>query len=259
MDEVIIEYSKRLNALESDVDVTEKGANMDKFCSFDIEIAEEISDDGWDTSRPLGISCAATLLSGDEEAIVWYDGQYRKHFGPRMTKKQCQELVEYLLAAKRLGYIPLTWNGLGFDFKVLAQESGLFEECRELALDHVDMMFQFHCIKGFPIGLDAACHGMGLEGKPDGMHGSLAPTAWRDGRYQEVLDYVANDVVQPLKLAELVIQKGYLAWVTRAGGRRSVPISKWLTVRDSLKLAKPDVSWMGNPRPRSKFSEWALE
>lgn len=231
-----------------------------KFCSFDLEIAKELPDGerDWKRHSPLGISCAATLCSGDERPTLWFDGQYSDgaHFGPQMTPEQCQELVGYLLTLMKDGYIPLTWNGTSFDFAVLAEESGLVDECKELALNHVDMMLQFHCIKGFPVSLDAACKGMGLEGKPEGMDGSLAPKMWADGQYQEVLDYVGGDVVQPLQLAELVERRGWLTWYTKKGTAANALIPSWLTVRESLELPLPDTGWMDTPIPRERFTEW---
>ena len=174
-----------------------------------------------------------------------------------MTQEQCEELVDYLLGAWKDGYIPLTWNGLGFDFKILAEESGLFTACKILALNHVDMMFHFFCVKGFPIGLDTACRGMGLEGKPEGMNDAIAPIAWQEERYQEVLDYVSNDVVQPLKLAELVQRRGWLTWYTRRGSPANATFPDgWLPVRAALDLPEPDVAWMDDPWARSRFYEW---
>lgn len=234
-----------------------------KFCSFDIEIAKAIPEGeaDWDAHRPLGISCAATILTGDEKPVLWFEGQYSNPedptYGPQMTAEGCRELVEYLMIVNQQGFIPLTWNGLGFDFKILAEESGLFEECKKLALDHVDMMFHFFCVKGFAIGLDAACRGMGLGGKPEGMNGAIAPVAWQKERYQEVLDYVAGDVVQPLRLAELVQRRGWLTWYTKRGNPANVTLPDgWLTARAALDLPEPDVSWMDDPWPRSKFCSW---
>ena len=44
-----------------------------KLIAFDIEIVEPLPDgvEDWSHYRPLGISCAATLISG-EPAITWY-------------------------------------------------------------------------------------------------------------------------------------------------------------------------------------------
>jgi hypothetical protein len=231
-----------------------------KFVSFDIEIAKTIPDGvtDWDSLRPLGISCAATLRTGAEHPRTWHGGLLHGGGGyaPKMDSDEVKNLVRYLEACQRDGYSPLTWNGLGFDFKILAEESGMFDECRELALSHTDMMFHFFCIKGFPIGLDAACHGMGLAGKPEGMNGAIAPQAWAEGRYQEVLDYVAGDVVEPLRLAELIERRGWLTWWTKRGNPANVIIPRLLTVREAMELPLPDTSWMTDPWPRSKFYGW---
>jgi len=227
------------------------------FVSFDIEIAKVLpeGETNFDDHRPLGISCAATICTGDEEPRLWY-GKTPDGSQPQMSRGDCQDLVGYLVELHQAGTLPLTWNGLGFDFKILAEESGLFDLCRALALHHVDMMFHFFCIKGFAIGLDASCKGMNLPGKPEGMSGALAPVMWKEGKRQAVLDYVASDVVEPLALAEKVGQTGGLSWKTKRGRIASVAIPEWLTVTDALALDLPDTSWMDNPWPRSKFTDW---
>jgi len=55
-------------------------------------------------------------------------------------REEAATLVRYLEDQVAHGYGVLTWNGLGFDFVVLAEESGMLQECRALALSHVDMM-----------------------------------------------------------------------------------------------------------------------
>jgi hypothetical protein len=57
-----------------------------------------------------------------------------------MIREEAAELVQYLSAQVEHGYTLLTWNGVGFDLDVLAEESGLLETCRTLALAHVDTM-----------------------------------------------------------------------------------------------------------------------
>lgn len=56
-----------------------------------------------------------------------------------MSRDDAAELVNFLAEAADSGSTILTWNGLDFD--ILAEESGMVEECRQLALAHVDMMF----------------------------------------------------------------------------------------------------------------------
>lgn len=234
-----------------------------KFCAFDIEISKVLPDSSrdWHRHRPFGISCAATLRAGDPEPVLWYDGMHSggAYFGSSMNREQVGQLVDYLLEVVDDGFVPLTWNGLSFDFSVLAEESGRFDDCVRLALNHVDMMYQFFCIKGFPVSLAAVCEGMGLPGKEGGLTGADAPVLWQKGQYQKVLDYVAGDVDRPLKIAEKVNLLKTLYWVTKRGSRSSVPIQKWLLVTAAMDLPEPDTSWMSKAMSRRQFFAWTKQ
>jgi len=50
-----------------------------------------------------------------------------------MRKPEVAALVRYLLDMADQGFTLLTWNGLGFDLPVLAEESAMLDECRRLA------------------------------------------------------------------------------------------------------------------------------
>ena len=232
-----------------------------KYLAFDIEIAQKLPEGerDWKAHRPLGITCAATLTGGEEELLLWHSLTDDGHPADRMSQQDTARLVDYLITKAGGGYTILTWNGLGFDFDILAEESGMFKECKRLAfeMDHVDMMFHVFCQLGYPVGLDRAAKGMGLAGKPEGMNGALAPRMWAEGRYRQVLDYVAQDARTTLELAQTCEERGYLRWITRRGSGRKMDLpSGWLTVREALALPKPDTSWMSNPWPRSKFTDW---
>jgi len=240
-----------------------------KYLAFDIEITKELPGGGrdWKVYRPLGISCAATLASDAGEPLLWHgltdDGRpacpERSRMADRMSQQDATNLVRYLVTQVDDGYTVLTWNGLGFDFDILAEESGMSEECKRLAfdLDHVDMMFHVFCTLGYPVALDRAAKGMGLAGKPEGMSGALAPRLWAKGKRQEVLDYVAQDVRTTLELARACEERGYLHWITRRGSIGKMALrSGWLTVREALALPEPDTSWMSDPWPRSRFTAW---
>jgi hypothetical protein len=175
-----------------------------------------------------------------------------------MTPEEVGELVDHLLYMDEQGYYIVTWNGLGFDFDVLAEESGRWQECRDLALRHVDMMFHFLCKKGFPLGLNTAAHGLGLPGKTEGMHGDLAPVMWAkslDDR-RKVLEYVAQDAVTTLQVAEKAQENKAIQWVSKTGRTNLFQFDKWLTVKDALLLPPPDTSWMTNPMQRYNFYGW---
>jgi hypothetical protein len=174
-----------------------------------------------------------------------------------MSQEDAVKLVNHLGEAANDGYSILTWNGLGFDFDILAEESGMIEECKTLALGQVDMMFHAFCILGHGIGLDAAAKGMNLAGKTAGMSGALAPRLWAEGKRQEVLDYVAQDVRTISQLAKACEKAGVVRWISRRGVLRDMILPDgWLPVSAALKLPEPDTSWMSNPWPRTKFTGW---
>lgn len=230
-----------------------------KYLAFDIEIAKEIpeGETDWKIHRPLGITCAAAA-SSDGGLWNWWAQKPDGRFTNQISKGMCQVLVANLqLLTRDAGYTILTWNGLGFDFDILAEESGMHTECKELALNHIDMMFHFFASKGFPLGLDAACKGMGLPGKPEGMDGAIAPQMWADKEYHKVLDYVSRDVKNTVLLAHAIDEVGYLSWAAKSGNLNTWSrLGHWRAVKQALKLDQPDTSWMTDPWPRSKFYGW---
>jgi hypothetical protein len=241
---------------------------MDKlqYIAFDLEIAKELPDgaDNWKDYRPLGITCAATV---DDlgETRVWHG-----NYSPKMDAWEVEQLLQFLESA---GKPVVTWNGLGFDFDVMAEETSFIasaraaavqERVKALALSHIDVAFQMLCEKGFMCGLNSAAKGMGLSGKTEGMSGAKAPTMWAQGRKEQdqVLEYVAQDARTTAELYQAVLDKGFLQWITKRGGASLwVPTfrdGQMLTCQECLALPLPDVSWLSNPWPREKFAGWAL-
>lgn len=226
-----------------------------KYLSFDIESAKlwPEGEHDWRVHRPLGICCAATLPQ-DGNPVLWYNSN------DRLDRDDAAKLVDYLTSQVDAGYTITTWNGTGFDFDVLAEESGLLAECRHLASTHVDMMFHILCRLGYGGGLDAAAKGMGLPGKPEGMTGAKAPTLWLEGRHDEVLDYVTQDVRTTLELATTCETVGHLCWIARSGKTRRMALpTGWFTVTDAEILPLPNTSWMAEPWSRSTFTGWLRE
>jgi hypothetical protein len=225
-----------------------------KYLSFDIETARVMpeGDPNWRSCRPLGISCAATLLSDTEELVLWHGAASDK-----LSTQEATDLVKYLRTKVGLGYTITTWNGLGFDFDILAEESGMLAECRELAVNHVDMMFQILCQLGFGVSLNAAAQGMNLPGKPEGMNGAMAPILWAEGKRETVLEYVAQDVRTTAALAMECELYRALRWITKRGRPRTMALrGGWLTVDQADQLPEPDTSWMADPWKRAEFTAW---
>jgi hypothetical protein len=230
-----------------------------KYLAFDVETAEAQPANDYDRKsyRLLGISCAATFLSGAREPLLWYGGANRKRPTKRMHRQEAQGLVNYLEKQVGCGYTIVTWNGLNFDFDVLAEESGMLERCRRLAINHIDMMFHALCRLGHGIGLDSAAKGMDLVGKAAGLTGGLVPQFWARGRRQKVLEYVAHDVEIILELAEMCSARGFLRWVTQSGrGRKLLLPNGWLPVRLAKKMPKTGRSWMWPQWSRERFTAW---
>lgn len=229
-----------------------------RYLAFDIEIAKLIpfGQEEWTNYRPLGITCAATY-DGNGEPRLWYGKNENGEPAAQMQPDELAQLITYLQQEERLGATLLTWNGLGFDFPVLADESGLWEECKALALHHCDVMFQIFCMRGHTLGLDKAAKGMGLRGKPLGMSGELAPRFWAEGKWAIVLEYVAQDVRTTYDLARTIEKEKLVSWVSERNIRQSIPFPDGLLrVDEALRLPLPDTSWMRSPMRREKFTAW---
>jgi len=242
------------------------------FVSFDLEIATEVPDTGrdWLRHRP-GIACAAIMREGDREPTVMFEPGANPDLYDNRTKAMngpaCDSLVTMLSAAVEDGRTIVTWNGLGFDFAILAVESGRRAECIELALGSVDMMFQVFCEKGYPLKLDAALAGMRLPAKThsvrlnDGrvatISGAEAPGLWRAGEHAAVMAYCGDDARRTLALAVECQRRGRLTWQSRRGTPNQIDVGRrWVTVRECLRLPLPDTSWMTDPLPRERFIGW---
>jgi len=228
------------------------------FVAFDIEITAGVHGPDWSIFRPYGISCAATKVD-DEPVKVWHgDGDKLTLPGithpERMTPGQVAELASYLLSMTHCGHRVVTWNGLGFDFDVLAEESRnpkLAREICELALNHIDLGFLMRCQLGFMAKLVKVAQGLDVGNKTEGMHGGLAPVLWT-GNWPDIQDeqdlaelraqvqalalaqgagfmpgnrmaqdlvceYVGQDVILTMDVCQALIQRRSVNWITGKG------------------------------------------
>lgn len=231
-----------------------------KLLSYDIEIYNDFPEGEVDLHDI--IPSIAAICTTEADVKFYYDKPY-------MTPLTAGLLVTDMIYWFGLGFVPFTWNGCGFDFKLLGYYSGLVTECAHLALNSVDGMLLVTFRKGYYLGLDAALIGAGVKGKQhevtlnDGsvitdMGGAKAPEMWRNGEYSAVMDYLRGDVVQPLKLGEVLLSSNQLKWTSKSGRPQSV-YTKMEMVKDLFKLPVPDTSWMTDPPTRRKFIDWMPE
>jgi len=235
---------------------------MKKLASFDLEIAKPIPDGApsWDAFFPLGITCAAVALEGRPEPRIWQGV-------PQLTAAQAGEMLDDLQQLAADGYTLLTWNGCKFDFRVVGEESGRWEDAARLAAGHIDLMLMFTFKQGHFLGLDKALKGAGIQGKKKtvtlnsgeqmhGMDGARAPHMWRDGEYDAVLSYLRDDVLQPIELARIIEKTQAIRWTSRSGRRQAAPFDRLYSVQECFAFPEPDTSWMRNPPSRGNFIEW---
>jgi len=229
----------------------------EKLLAFDIETACTATGAHWKRQRPLGITCIASMTSDCREPKLWFSLDEQQSPAPQMSQALVVQFVQYLEQQTEQGFVALSWNGLGFDLDILAEESGLRDACRRLARSHVDMMFHLVCELGFPVSLDKAAAGLGLAGKLAGVTARDAPRLWAAGEHDRVLDYVAQDVRTTLAIAIESQRRGAFAWQTGRGKTRTLPLKRgWLRVDEANRLPQPDTSWMSKPLRRSQFTGW---
>ena len=241
------------------------------FVAFDVEIAKPVPD-GPDilVHRP-GIACAAIAREGDERASILFDPDVSPEmFDPAaktMTREGALRILGALEEAAGRGDRVVTWNGAGFDFRLLADETGRHTDCVRLVMKSVDMMFQVLCDRGHPLSLDAALKGAGLppkvdqvtlrSGAPVHINGAEAPQYWQAGEYGAVMAYCAADAERTAALAVACRQSRRLAWTSQKGKPNQIYLrSGWLTVEQCLALPLPDTSWMTRPMTRDDVLAW---
>lgn len=248
-----------------------------KLVSFDLEIAKEVEGHDWQAQRPLGISCAAAMTSTPHITFhnpkLWHTHKDFVGMSPpaAMSVEQCRSMVRGLIGVAAAGYTIVTVNGAGFDFPVLAEESGMVAECADLALNHhCDLMMMSVCRLGWRVGLDALAAGAEVAGKLhdvtlndgriiDNMSGAMAPQLWAAGEHEAVLAYLKDDVRATLETAVRAVERGRLGWRSSKGRWWEVPLSngRLPTVAEMLQWPRPDTSWMSDPPNPDAIVAWA--
>jgi hypothetical protein len=187
-----------------------------------------------------------------------------------MTVFEQRAMVKHLASRYLEGYTPMTWNGIGFEWLELAHGTGWWQECKVMAMLHLDLFFHLFGVVGYFVSWDRGMRGMGLPGKAaSGMTGADAPAMWPKDP-ESVIEYVKQDVIQPLQFLERTEARGWASWAYKRSegiinselnrhkkGFGSITIPQWLPVYKVLELPLPDVSGFDNPPPeRHELLNW---
>ena len=242
------------------------------YVSFDIETDGLIEEDH---TPGILCACAATIeqTSVGNYRIVERKSWPRDVASDRLTGEETRSIITYLLAQLHAGYRPLTWNGTGFDFRVLCERMSdsvpYQRHCEQLALSGIDPMLTFFMQKGFPVSLASVAlvtcgPSFGKIGR-----GADAVALWDSGNHEArrgVVAYCERDVDVLATVWSGIEAAGNIRWNTKRTNRiatwvPSYPATVSSLVRDVIRMPPPDNSWMrtGDDRPTlAGFAGWLL-
>ena len=232
----------------------------DTWASFEIRVSPSAESAGNQPQEDSRILCAAIAVrdGDDEQSFVFHETGDDGSIGDNLSRTACHDLLRTLAKFQDRGCTLVSWNGVGHDLMTLAHNTERYGECRDLAMRHCDVMFQFHCHAGFPVSLRAAANGMGV---PLGEHRArqIDPAEiWQIQPLREsVLHHAVLDAATTIEVARRCQQQGELTWVTMRNHVRAMPFPHGLLkAEDAMALPQPDTSWMHDPIPREKFYRW---
>ena len=237
-----------------------------KFVAFDLETAKAAPEDR-QGDYDLGVTCIGCVIvdSDERQERTWKGNEELGCYSKKMDNWPINDFINWLGIKSRSGFDIVSWNGMGFDFRVLAQglELEQYDNLIDLALGSIDPFYQMLCEKGFGIGLDTAAKGLGLVGKTEGMDGLKAVEMWCESReaQESVLEYVLQDARTTADVYEGMVKSGKLPWTSKSGRPNRWFIAErtpfcLLTVKEATALPVPDTSWMSKPWKRSDFYGW---
>lgn len=229
------------------------------YVAFDIE-----TDGLFDGDEPPSITCACTIQL-HRHAAGCFEPSPARHWHSDLEAADCMqqleisELVTYLFSMLQNGYPPVTWNGAGFDFRVLhaktqciqgPQGASLAAKVVKLAKHGVDPMFSFFMHKGFPVGLSAVASGFDIKLNKSGK-GVDAIAAWATGSVPErigVINYCERDVAVLSMVTAAIDASNKIKWITKkykaAAWTPAAATDALMGVAAAAKVPEPDNQWM---------------
>lgn len=242
------------------------------YLCFDLETSGLFSESGVAPSVYCGATlrlCVSDVESGScvctECPRKWWGGVA----GESMCVAELVAMVDYIYESWKVdGYVPLTWNGAGFDFRVLyslLDGEACAKKVRALALAHVDLCFSFFMGKGFPVKMSSVACAFACMGKTGS--GAIVPEEWASkdlARCEAIVNYCAADVCVLASVFSCVLANSCVKWVTKKGKHTSWKPKKQGEILASVsalrKRKQPDNSWFDkDPQKRpmkENFVSW---
>ena len=215
--------------------------------------------DEWNDRPPVNIACAVIMLSDQGEPLVHANKQPDGNINDHLSKQQSEDFIQHLFHLRDQGYDLVSWNGTSFDLQTVADVTEMHDQCADLAVDHYDIMFQIFCSMGWPVSLNAAALGMGIE--HDHTSQTDLNVAWTDPeRRNQVIQQAIRDAKATLQIAQRAQRTGRLSWYSKSGNLFQLQIEDGLlTVDEAITIPEPDTSWMTDPLSRWHFIKWLPE
>lgn len=174
---------------------------------FDLETqlsADEVG--GWDMAHEMKLSIAVGLFGGTDDFLVYNEQNIHTKF---VTDVQQAKIV-------------VTFNGIGFDMKVLTK---YIEPHFLYNLPHFDMLVKIYNTLGHRLSLNAlAEHNLGITKSGSGLE---ALQWWKTGDTHKIVEYCKRDVEITRQIFRKGCTEGGLAYVDRKGWDKSVDTKHW--------------------------------
>jgi hypothetical protein len=252
--------------------------NSAMYMAFDIETDGLFTDE---SIQPPQVTCVVTMIMRRiTKGSFVIETPRRWHAAldtaTCMSIEEICVLVDYMWSNFEKGVKPLSWNGLGFDFRVLhahvAAHSSLHlynAKIKNLALDGIDPMFNFFMNKGFPVALFRVACGFELALNKSGSGGDAA-ALWFSGTETDrhgIVNYCERDVAVMCMVVSAIDNADQIKWITKSSNR----LASWtpsdaqrlfMSCRDACRLRQPDNRWMQSSDPskdvptKKKFVAW---
>jgi hypothetical protein len=228
-----------------------------RFAAFGLIPFSIASETASSTYRPPAVACAAIWTSDAHRPTYWYGTGSSDEFSPQLQRRDVRRLVQRLGELVGSGYTLLTWDAMRSEWDLLASQSQDRVFCRQLASQHVDMVFHVVCARGHRLSLEHAAYGMELTLERPDSHRTTALQRWSEKDCRAALEALSQHVRLTIDLAHVCQEQGLVAWESNSGRRTQLELPQgWLTVEQALQLPTPDVSGLDRPLCRKTFTAW---